>query len=103
MVELELSDIPSEAIRATLCDTIESKLKSKKYKINVSLASKAGENNFIGIIYRVTFKKEDEIENGKNPISELILKIAPQNVARRDQFLVRPGFLREIYTYDKVF
>lgn len=103
MVELKLSDIPSEVIRTTLCETIESKLKSKKYKINVSSASKAGENNFIGIIYRVTFKKEDEIENEKTPISKLILKVAPQNVARRDRFMARPGFLREIYTYDKVF
>lgn len=102
MVELELSDIPSEEIRTTLCDTIENKLKSKKYKINVSSASKVGENNFIGIIYRVTFKKEDEIENGKTSISKLILKVAPQNVARREQFVIRPAFLREIYTYDKI-
>lgn len=102
MFALEFSDIPSEVIRATLCKTIETKLKSKNYKINVSSASKAGENNFIGIIYRVSFNKEDETENGEVPISKLILKVAPQNLARRHQFFSRPAFLREIYVYEKV-
>lgn len=103
MVTLELSDIPSEVIRTTLCEAIAAKLKSKKYKIAVSSASKAGENNFIGIIYRVSFNKEDDGENGKTSISKLILKVAPLNLARREQFFARPAFLREIFTYEKVF
>ena len=99
MVPLELSDIPSEVIRTTLCETIEAKLKSKKYKIAISSASKAGETNFIGIIYRVSFNKEDD---GETSISKLILKVAPLNLARREQFFARPTFVREIFTYEKV-
>lgn len=102
MVTLELSDIPSEVIRTTLCETIEAKLKSKKYKIVISSASKAGENNFIGIIYRVSFNKDDDVENGNAPISKLILKVAPLNLARREHFFARPTFVREIFTYEKV-
>lgn len=100
MVESDLSEIPSEVIRAALSETVENKLKTKNFKINVSSASQAGANNFIGIVYRVSFSKQDE-ENDKPP-SKLILKVAPQNEARRSEFFSRPCFLREIYMYNEV-
>lgn len=100
MVELDLSEIPGDVIRTALCETIENKLKSKKYKMNISSASTAGENNFVGVVYRVAFNKEDE--NNKNAIWKLILKVAPQNSARRSQFMSRICFLREIYMYNEV-
>lgn len=99
MVETNLSDISSEGIRLLLKKTIEKQLNSTDYNIKLSLASQAGDNNFIGIVYRVSFNEGNEIE--KIP-SKLILKVAPENVARRTQFFSRPCFLREIYMYEKV-
>lgn len=97
MVQLDLSEIPSDVIRSALYETIENKVKSKNYQINMSSASKVGETNFIGIVYRVSFKKEGDENDNK-----LILKVAPQNSARRIQFHSRPLFLREIRMYNEV-
>lgn len=102
MVESDISTIPSELIRAALKETVENKLKSKNYKINVSSASTAGEDNFVGILYRVSFNAADRGENGKSPALKLILKVAPQNEARRAQFFSHACFMREIFMYDEV-
>lgn len=93
----DLSEIPSEIVRTALCETIEAKLKSKNYQITISSASQAGESNFIGIVYRVSFGKD-----GENKYEKLILKIAPQNVDRREQFNSRLLFLQEINAYNEV-
>lgn len=104
----DLSAIPNEVVRAALRQTIETLLDTNKCKINVTSASQAGGNNFIGIVYRITFCKVERshgaLANEKNPcnLHKLILKIAPQNVARRSHFISRPCFLREIYMYEKV-
>lgn len=95
MAESDLSEILNDVIRAALYETIETKLKSKNYKIDVSYASKTGESNFDGIIHRVSFNKEDENESEK-----IILKVAPQ--VGRDQLNSRALFLQEIYVYNKV-
>lgn len=96
MGEIEdLSEISSEIIRAALVETIENHLKTNKFEVNVSSASKVGENNFTGIIYRVSFSNDKKT-------SQLILKVAPQSIIRRTQFLARPAFVREIFTYDTV-
>lgn len=97
MTESNLSEISNEIIRAALVETIEEKLKSKKHNIIVSSASTAGESNFIGIVYRVAYRKESETQTFK-----LILKIAPENEARRAQFQSRQLFLQEILTYNTV-
>lgn len=103
MAESGLSEIPSELIRETVVDFVENQLQSKEYTIDVSSASQSGENNFIGIVYRVAFAKEEKAVNGtSNPVSKLILKVAPQNLARREQFISRPCFVREIYMYNEV-
>lgn len=102
MVDSALSDISSHLVRKALLETIEERLQSKNFKIKVTSASKAGENNFIGIIHRVTFTKLDEDGNENGPATNIILKVAPQNLLRRSQFVVRPAFEREIYSYEKV-
>lgn len=101
MAQNYFSKIPSEIIRSALHETIENRLNLKKYEIEVNLASTAGENNFVGVVYRVSLK-EDEHGNGNKQIQKLILKVAPQNIARREKWFARLGFLREIYMYDKV-
>lgn len=98
MVESGLSEISSELIREMVEEFVENELNSKDYKIDVSSASQAGENNFIGVVYRVAFGKNDKSKS----ISKLILKVAPTNLARREQFISRPCFLREIYMYNEV-
>lgn len=98
----DLSELPTDTIRTALNETIQNKLKSKHYKVTVTSASKAGENNFIGIVYRILFNREDENKNETNPTFKLILKVAPQNAARREQFFSRNLFLQEIYMYDEV-
>lgn len=103
MCESNLSDIPSEVIRKALCDVIEEKVKSKKHKISVSSASKAGESNFVGIVHRVLFSKEIENKNERSEEFKLILKVAPENETRRTHFHSRDLFLQEIYVYSKVF
>lgn len=102
MFDLELTAIiSSKLIRSTLKKTIENEIGSENFKINVKSASQAGVTNFIGIVYRVFFEKEVEIDNNQIA-SSLILKVAPQNAARRAQFYSNPCFLKEIYLYDEV-
>lgn len=101
MTESNLSELPSEVIRVAVRDTVEQMLGSNEYEINVTSASQSGDNNFIGIVYRVLFNKMTGGNNEKIR-KKLILKVAPQNIARRMQFFSRPCFLREIYMYKKV-
>lgn len=100
--ELDLSDIPSVLVRSALLETLEEHQKSKNYQVHLSSATKVGDHNFTGIIYRVSFNREDGAQNGEKTASSLILKIAPDNLARRNQFSARSAFVREIYTFDKV-
>lgn len=95
-------EIPSELVRSALFELIERHLKSKKYQIVLSAATKADDLNFTGIIYRVWFNKEEEATAENSIASSIILKVAPQNLARRTQFTIRPAFMREIYVYDNV-
>lgn len=99
MAGSDLSDLPS-AVRLAVCNTVENILGTKKYTISVISASQSGDNNFISIVYRVLFNSVDD-QRGTVP-SKLILKVAPQNIPRREQFFSRPCFLREIYMYETV-
>lgn len=101
MSNCDLSMIPNEVVRTVLHETVENRLKSNKYNIIVSSASQAGENNFLGVVYRVSFNKEHD-DGNDGQTSKLILKVAPQNATQRAQFFSRQLFLREIYLYDVV-
>lgn len=98
-MQIGFSEVPSETIRAALHKTVENHLNFRKYEVEVKFASKAGENNFVGVVYRVSLSGE---ENGNKRIHKLILKVAPQNIARREKWYARSAFLREIYMYNKV-
>lgn len=102
MANSDLSEFSSELIRKAVRETIENKLKSNDYTLTVRSASQAGDNNFIGIVYRVAFRKAESAENEKDSTTKIILKVAPENVARRAQFFSRPSFIREIYMYEEV-
>lgn len=98
----DLSKIPSELARSAVIETIEEQLQSKNYDISVNAATKPTDYNFTGIIHRVTFSDGTEVKQRKSATSSMILKVAPQHLARRTQFNARPCFVREIYVYDKV-
>lgn len=102
MVALDLSEASNGVIRKVLHETIENQLKTKNYKFNVTSASKDGDSNFVGIIYRVTFNEMNGNGCENSETSKLILKVAPQNKIRRNQFLSRECFVREIYMYNEV-
>lgn len=102
MANSEANEIPSEVIYSVIRETVENKLNSKKCKIEIKSASQAGASNFVGIVYRATFCKEGESESEKNPIQKMIVKVAPMHSVRRELFISRPAFLREIYMYEKV-
>lgn len=101
-MEFDFTEVPSEMIHSVLLETIENQLKSKPIHVELSSATKAGDHNFTGIIFRVSFKTEKETEDEHKIGSSLILKTAPQNIARRTQFSCRSAFTREIFTYDQV-
>lgn len=99
----DFSDSLSELVRSAVIETIEKQLKLKSYRIDVSSATKKGDYNFTGIIYRVTIKHDYDCGNEESTTpSSLILKVAPQNESRRIQFSVRAAFTREIYMYEEV-
>lgn len=102
MLEGDLSELTSQVIRSALCETVEQKLKTKNYRIKISSASKSGTNNFMGTVYRASYRKKDDIDNEQNPEHKMIIKVAPQQSTRREQFTARLTFLQEIYMYGTV-
>lgn len=99
-MDLDLSEIPGESVHKAIYEVIENNLQSKKFKLTVSSASKAGENNFLGVVYRVSFNRADDSVNGSK--SSIIVKVAPQNETQRTQFRSRDMFLQEIFLYNEV-
>lgn len=100
--ELDFFDFPRERIQSRLWETIERILNSNNNKMNVSLATKFGENNFIGIIYRISLVDETMNMNDQKSTYNLIAKIAPYDLEHRNIWCPRPCFIREIYMYDEV-
>lgn len=96
------ADLPSEIVMSVLRENIERILHTKTYKFDVGLLAQLGENNFIGLIYRVSFTALDNNKQVKGSIHNLIVKVGPQNIEYRDAWFVRPCFLREIYMYREV-
>lgn len=95
-----LSEIPGENVHKAIYEIIENKLNSKTFKLNLSSASKQGENNFLGVVYRLSFDKNDELENTTG--SSMIVKVAPQNESLRTFCHSRDLFLQEMFVYNKV-
>lgn len=99
MLEGDISEISSETIRA-LHEVAEHISKTKDYRITVSLASKAGADNFTGTIYRVSFRSHGE--DGKNREQKMFLKVASGQLEWRDQVSARQAYLQEKYMYGTV-
>lgn len=106
MLDSELLNISSEIVRSVLTKAIGNQTQTEKVNVTIKSASKSGTNNFVGIVYRLFLGSDDDVdkkdENGNTSPFSLILKIAPQNSARRNQFSTRKCFLREMYMYNEV-
>lgn len=101
MKMVQADGIPSDLVRTVLCGFVENELKTKDYEITVNLATKDGEHNFVGVVYRVSYSRSS-VNQSENEKNSLIVKVAPQHLARRIRFHSRPGFLRETYMFNKV-
>lgn len=91
------TEIASDLIKSVLTEYLESRLGTSDFEMKIDPGSRKGEN-FIGVIYRITYWRKFQ----PNVKSQLIVKVSPQNQARREQFFSRPSFLREMYLYGKV-
>ena len=96
----EFFNLPHEIYEKALNEVINNncKLSKDQYEIVYSAGSVKGDN-YIGIVYRICVKdKKDHSEH-----LNLIVKLPPQHAARREQFFVRPCFLREADFYDNLY
>lgn len=100
-------DLPTENSRKHLNEVIKSILNTENFDLNISMGSSIGDN-YIGVVYRVV-ATINEYKNGTNDSDNakkrlsIIVKLPPQNAARREQFFARPSFIKEIWIYDEVF
>lgn len=96
-------DLPTQSSQEAVQNVIESKLKTDQFITNIAYGSNLGDN-YIGVIYRVTATKtvDNDSKNEKGSSVSVILKVPPENPARREQFFARPCFLRETLVYNEV-
>lgn len=94
----ELHELPAEKYNETLRKIVENKLKVSfgDCKVEISPGSAKGDN-YVGLVYRVTVTSPNDDK------LNIIAKLPPQCIARREQFVVRPCFVRESLFYDEVY
>lgn len=93
----ETVELPTESSRYHLNEVVESILDTDNFNLKLSMGSSIGDN-YIGVVYRVVATTH---RNNGTDLS-VIVKLPPQNAARREQFFARPTFIREIWIYDEV-
>lgn len=98
--DAEFIHLPNDIYETALNEIIKNNcnLSNQQCEIFCSAGSAKGDN-YIGVVYRISVKsKEDNLEK-----LNLIIKLPPQNAARREQFFARPCFVREIDFYDNLY
>lgn len=99
MPNVELYAIPSELVRSAVHETIQTLTNSKDDQIKITSISEIVAYNASGNVYRVSFTTNGDANSSP---SSLILKVSPQNMARRSLLYTRPCFLREMFIHDEV-
>lgn len=95
-------DILKESCKKLVCKAIENNLGSENVSCEIIQASAKGDN-YVGVIYRVKVKKLTSLdEKNKNNTFSMIIKLPPENEARREQFSIPIFFEREILLYTDV-
>ena len=94
----EIDKLPTEIYRNTLREIVKSNcdVAIEECELKIEAGSAKGDN-YIGVIYRVTVKTP----TGKT--LNVIVKLPPQNLARREEFFAGPCFLREAEFYDVIY
>lgn len=94
----EKLQLPTELNRQALKELVENNLpcKFEECETEISQASSKGDN-YLGILYRI-----DVSRNGKKELT-VVVKLPPQNEARREQFFIVPVFQRESMFYDEFY
>lgn len=98
--ENEFIALPNEIYTQTLHEIIKNNcsLSEDQYEIECCAGSAKGDN-YIGVLYRVFVKSKEDNSIKLN----LIIKLPPQNAARREQFFARPCFVREADFYNNLY
>lgn len=101
----EKEALPFDSTKFALQNVISKKLGTNDYTYHIEKGSNAGDN-YIGVVFRVIAKRKtkenDDTNNNNNNELRIILKIPPQNPARREQFFARSSFVREALVYEEI-
>ncbi|XP_073828807.1 pinkman [Musca autumnalis] len=98
-VEKEGNEISAVAI-AALNNFLDTTFGINNYTYDINLATKKGDN-YMGVVYRITVSPiQCDIKNENS--MNLILKVPPLNLQRRQQFFAGPGFNRETLAYEHI-
>lgn len=93
-----IDELPGEIYQTALKEIIKKNFASPLADCTVKIdAASAKGDNYIGVLYRVTVKDPQG-----NELS-VVIKLPPQNAARREQFFARPCFLRESQFYETIY
>lgn len=98
---LEGEDGSTKLPVASSQELLEQLVRSELNSDDVTIALAAGSNkgdNYIGVVFRA---KAECRRTGKK--LNVIVKLPPQNEARRNQFFARPSFEREISFYTEIY
>lgn len=93
-----IDELPAEVYRQAFKDIVKNNVSTSIENCSVTIDSASAKgDNYIGVLYRACVKDPEDKE------LKVIIKLPPQNVARREQFFARPCFLRESEFYDTVY
>lgn len=94
---LAISELPGEIYQTALKEIIKNNFSAPLADCSVTMsAASAKGDNYIGVLYRATITDPQ----GKELC--VVIKLPPQNAARREQFFARPCFLRESEFYETI-
>lgn len=94
----QVIELPGKIYNEALNEIISKHFGAPRDECSVKIdAGSSKGDNYIGIVYRVTAKHPEKGE------FSVIVKLPPESEAVREQFYVRPCFLRESEFYDTIF
>lgn len=94
----KITQLPNEVYESALMEIIKNNFDDDEYEIEYSAGSNKGDN-YIGVVYRIEVKSKTNEEKKL----QLIVKLPPQDPARREQFSARPCFVREGEFYAEIY
>lgn len=96
--KVQCSDIPAYAV--DLINSIAKKEGFTEYTVTSEAGSSHGDG-FLGIMIRIAINGTKRLEGVSTPVKlSLIVKLPPDNKARREMFHTKDAFESEIFSYD---